>query len=373
MKGLDYSLPLSLYIHVPFCVRKCDYCAFYSLPLAAVEKEWMEKYLSIILAEIDALNRDYGKTYETIFIGGGNPGVLGEKRLRQILEKAQENGRAKEVTVETNPETITPDFMALSDVLTRISVGIQSMDENVLRHLGRNATREDNLKALSILSSSSLRWNADIITAVPGETIETTLHDIEEVASYNPGHISFYCLSFEEGTPLIEREVPIGEDAEAEFLRKGWKKLYDLGYEHYEVSNFAKNGERCRHNEIYWHLGQYVGFGPGSESSIGYFPVTSMRDSETLDAFLRSPELSCTPLTADETEEEFLLTVLRTKDGIDKAEYSRRFRKVFDSVYKDAIRSLDSSFYIDTQNCFSLTEAGFMMLDRIILALAMGI
>ena len=373
MKGLDCDRPLSLYIHVPFCARKCDYCAFYSLPLSSVDKKWIDRYLSIILSEIDALNRDYGKPYLSVFIGGGNPGILGYDRIRAILEKAEENGMPEEVTIETNPENITEEIYALSDVLTRVSVGIQSMKRHVLEHLGRNARREDNLRALSILSSSPFRWNADIITAVRGESVSDTLSDIDEIASYNPGHISFYCLTFEEGTPLIERESPLGEEEEAAFLRAGWDRLASLGYEHYEVSNFAKSGERCLHNEVYWHLGQYVGFGPGAESSIGYDRAISMRDSETLEAFLSSPELTCTPLSAEETEEEFLLTSLRTSDGIRKNEYRNRFSKDFDEVYSSIIRTLDPSLYLDNAHRFALTEEGFMTLDQIILSMAMGI
>ncbi len=373
MKGLDYTRPLSLYIHVPFCARKCDYCAFYSLPLSSVERSWMEKYISIVTAEIDALNRDYGRPYRTVFIGGGNPGIIGYQGILRILSKAEENGMPEEVTVELNPESINEGLSALSGAVTRISVGIQSMDDSVLSRLGRNARRRDNLRALSILSSSSFRWNADIITAVPGESVERTLSDIEEVASYGPGHISFYCLTFEEGTPLIAREVPVGEEEEARFLSEGWKKLRELGYEHYEVSNFAKPGERCLHNEVYWNLGQYVGFGPGAESSVGYSAATSMRDSETLQEFLVSPELTCTPLSTEETEEEFLLSSLRTADGISKAEYEKRFSRTFDEVYGKAVSGLDRKTYTDSSERFALTEEGFMILDRIILSMAMGI
>lgn len=373
MKGLDYTKPLSLYIHVPFCSRKCDYCAFYSLPLSAVDRSWIEKYVSIILKEVDALNRDYGKAYRTIFIGGGNPGILGYRNIRRILEKAEENGMPAEVTVEMNPENISEEIYHLFDIITRISVGVQSMDDSVLQSLGRNARRRDNLRALSILSSSPFRWNADIITAVPGESFERTLADIDEVVSFSPGHISFYCLSFEEGTPLIEREVPVGEDDEIEFLSRGWERLRSYGYEHYEVSNFAKPGERCIHNQVYWNLGQYVGFGPSAESSIGYENVISMRENENLVSYLSSPALTCTPLTGEEAEEEYLLSSLRTKDGINKIEYSARFGRDFDSVYSDAVSRLDRDTYISTPLTFSITEKGFMVLDRIILALAMDL
>ena len=373
MKGLDYTKPLSLYIHVPFCTRKCDYCAFYSVPLASADRSWMEKFVSLVIAEIEALNKDFGKPYRTVFIGGGNPGVIGYGNIRRIIEKTQENGRSEEVTIEINPENVSKEIYSLFPLLTRVSVGIQSMDDDVLLHLGRNARRRDNLRALSILSESPFRWNADIITAVPGESVETTLSDIESVASFSPGHISFYCLTFEEGTPLIEREAPIGEEAEAVFLEKGWARLRELGYEHYEISNFAKPGERCLHNLVYWNLGQYVGFGPGAESSVGYAMVTSMRESETIAEYLSSPALMCTPLSLQETEEEYLLAALRTKDGIDKAEYEKRFGHSFSSVYSDAISRIDKDSYIDSNESFALIEKGFMTLDWIILEMAMGL
>ena len=139
MKGLDYTKPLSLYIHVPFCTRKCDYCAFYSVPLASADRSWMEKFVSLVIAEIEALNKDFGKPYRTVFIGGGNPGVIGYGNIRRIIEKTQENGRSEEVTIEINPENVSKEIYSLFPLLTRVSVGIQSMDDDVLLHLGRNA------------------------------------------------------------------------------------------------------------------------------------------------------------------------------------------------------------------------------------------
>lgn len=369
MEGLDKSRDLSLYIHVPFCARKCDYCAFYSVPVSG-DDERIEKYMSFILAELDALSREWGRAYKTIFIGGGNPGLLGYERILRILDKAMENGRSEEVTVEINPENVREDISILSPAVTRISLGIQSMNDSALKTLGRNASREENLRALSILSSSPFDWNADIITAIPGTAEKDTVSDIEEVASYDPDHISFYCLTFEEGTPLIKREKPIGEDREESFLLAGWKALERLGYEHYEISGFAKKGKRCRHNLVYWNLGQYVGIGPSAESSVGYSFIVSMRDSETLDDYLKRPEMTCSKLRKEETEEEFLIVSLRIKDGIDKEEYRRRFSSSFDERYGKAISALDKSSYIDTPERFALTEAGFMQLDWIILRLA---
>ena len=258
-------------------------------------------------------------------------------------------------------------------LLDRVSVGIQSLDEKVLETLGRHQSVETNLKALELLKTLPFRWNADIITAVPGESVGTTLDDITTIASYKPGHISFYCLTFEENTPLIKREKPMGEESEIEFLTEGWKLLKELGYNHYEVSNFAAEGEECIHNKVYWGLGQYIGIGPTAESALGRREMVVMRNTESLEEYLSSHAFDVSPLTKDETEESYLLTSLRTREGIDKKEYCDRFLKDFDSTYGERIKALDKDTYIDTDNCFSITEKGMLVLDSIILSLAMSI
>ena len=221
-----------------------------------------------------------------------------------------------------------------------------------------------------MLSGSGKRFNADIITAVPGESVETSLSDIETIAGYGAGHISYYCLTFEEGTPLASRLEPVGEDLEIEFLKRGWKRLSELGYRHYEVSNFAKAGDECLHNKVYWELGQYIGIGPGAESSIGWGRAVSLREPEDLRSYNDGLNGTGVRLTPEETEEEFLMTALRTSEGIDKRIYSERFGYDFDSRYGDAVSSLDAALYRDSSQSFSLTEDGFLLLDTVILTLA---
>ncbi len=371
-RQIDRTRPLSLYIHVPFCRSKCDYCAFYSVPYSRAE-DMVDRYMSILISEIKALTDDWQQPFASIFIGGGNPGMLGYSRILEILKAASVNGRAEECTIELNPENVTEEIETFSGYLTRISVGIQSMDEDVLRALGRNASADDNERALSILSSSRYDFNADIMTAVPGFTAETTLRDIERTVSYDPDHISLYCLTFEEGTPLVSRARPIGEEKEREALAASWRLLSKLGYTHYEVSNFARSGKECIHNKVYWNLGQYIGFGPGAESSIGYSTVLSMRENETLEEYIRKPELTCYPLSGSEAEEEVLLTSLRTIYGIGKEEYRARFGKDFDETYCSRIALLAPESYINSTDRFSLTESGFLTLDRIILEMAMAL
>lgn len=371
MRGLDYSKPLSLYIHVPFCHSKCDYCAFYSLPEKCVEISEISRYVSTVIAEIKAISSDYKKPFYTIFMGGGNPGILGYDNIRKILEVAEENGMPEEVTIEINPEDVNDGISSLLPYLTRVSVGIQSLNGNTLGTLGRNASLENTQRALSVLTSSSFDFNVDLMVAVPGQGIDDVLSDIEGVAKYDPDHISLYCLTFEEGTALIEREKQVGEDFESDILLAAWNRLSELGFEHYEISNFAKRGKRCKHNMVYWNLGQYIGLGPSAESSIGYSEIVSMRNTENLHDYLVDPAFECNPLDLRESQEEYLLVSLRIKDGIDKIEYGKRFGVDFDSRYKDAIKTLQSDDYIDSEESFSLTESGMMKLDRIILTLAM--
>lgn len=373
MEGLDSSRPLSLYIHVPFCSKKCDYCAFYSVPSSVWNKDMIDSYISCLIAEIRAINKEWQKPYYTIFIGGGNPGILGYDNLRKILKEASEYGIAEETTIELNPENVSEEILTLKPYLNRVSVGIQSMNPASLKMLGRNSTREINKKALEILSSLCIEFNADIMTSIPGSKVEDTIRDIEEIASYNPGHISLYCLTFEEGTPLVERNCPISEDEEIAMLKSGWDKLKALGYEHYEISNFAKDGRYSKHNSVYWHLGQYIGLGPTAESSIGYSEAISMRNKEDILSYIKDPAFDCIRLTKDETEEEFLLTSLRIKDGIDKREYSNRFGYDFDERYEGGIAMLAEGDYENDAESFHLTEEGMMRLDAIILSLALSI
>ncbi len=364
------SRPVSLYIHVPFCRKRCDYCAFYS---SLLDKEKLEEYYLVLKKELEVITEEIHKPFYTIYFGGGNPLLLGEERILSLLETAERYGKSEECTVEVNPEDITAKLDILYPEVTRISTGIQSMNDRTLSFLNRNAGVKDNKKAMEYLALSPFTWNADIITAVPGTTVDDTLYDIEKVAGYNPEHISFYCLTFEENTPLIARSSPLGDEEERAFLLAGWNKLKTLGYNHYEISAFARKGYECLHNSVYWELGQYIGLGPSAESFLGYTEGVSMRNREDLESYIKAPDFDCEHLGIKETEESYLITALRRDKGIDKREYSERFSSSFDSKYHSAIESLDSSFFVDSPSSFRLTEEGMMMLNTVILTLSMEI
>ena len=369
INGAAEDRPLSLYIHIPFCFRKCDYCAFYSI----ADRSRAEEYYEVLIKELECVVEDWKKPFLSVYIGGGNPGIIGYEKIIRLLELARRYGMPKEATVEFNPENIDSSIEMLKGYATRISVGIQSLNQNTLDILGRNADRNAALNALSILSSSGFDYNADIITAVPGESIEDAFSDIKQIASFNPTHISYYCLTFEEDTPLIKRLCPLSEETQSEFLKRGWQLLEELGYEHYEVSAFSKKNKRSIHNQVYWNLDQYIGLGATAESSFGYNPVISARNKETVDAFIEKPELDCDYLSKVEEEEEYLMLRLRVKEGIDKRAYHERFGYDFDKRFGDQISQLNPLWLDNDNDHLALTENGLLFLDSIILTLVMAI
>lgn len=364
------SLPVSLYIHVPFCRKRCDYCAFYS---NVYNKEKIDSFYSVLSLELERVVEEIHKPFYTIYFGGGNPMLLGVDRIKTLLEKAARYGRSEECTIEVNPEDVSSSLESLYPLVDRISTGIQTMKDSTLCVLGRRGNVKDNIKALEYLSSSPFNWNSDIMTAVPGTEIDDTLYDLEAVVKYKPDHISFYCLTFEENTPLVERERPLGENKEREYLMKGWEYLEKEGYEHYEISAFSRPGRESKHNKVYWNLGQYIGLGPSAESFLGFKNGTSMRNTESIEEYIHSPFFNCENLSVNETEESFLLTALRTKRGINKTNYRERFSFDFDLRYSPAIERLEEKWYVDDAFSFRLTEEGMMMNDRIILTLSMVI
>ena len=318
--ALDLSKPVSLYIHIPFCTTKCGYCAFYSVPAKATCNEEKERFYELLLAQLNSLVDYIKKPFYTIFIGGGNPALLGFDRLKNLIITATKYGQCKECTVEINPEHVNKNMEILFPLVNRVSVGLQSFSTSALKVLERNATRETNLNALKLLSSFRERYgitfNGDLITCIPSHGLEGTLSDIETLSSFSPDHISLYALTFEEGTKLVQNTKPLDDEEQEVILKAAWEKLKSLGYEQYEVSNFAKDGHYSLHNQVYWDLGQYIGLGPSAESSVGYSHLISSREAETLTQYLKDQSFHSVALNDSEAMEEYFLAKLRTKKAV---------------------------------------------------------
>ncbi len=321
----DYTENLSLYIHVPFCTSKCSYCAFYSKPCCTEQEK--QNYTDRIVSQIKELNSHMDKPYHTAFIGGGNPGCLSVKQLKEIAQSVCENGRPVEFTTEMNPESLSPGhFNLFEKYFTRLSMGVQSLSQRALVFLGRNSNLEETLKGLDL--SQKLRRETgcilsyDLITCLP--SWHDSKEDIRRIASeYDPEHISLYALTLEENTPLFKSKPILPDPDEQEvILSELWKVLETLGYEQYEVSNFAKPGFVCRHNSVYWDYNQYAGLGPGAAST-GFRDGKAFRIEASRDIGLWQYDVF--PLSDYETFEEFVIMGVRHLCGLDLERMKKQF------------------------------------------------
>ena len=268
---------VSLYIHIPFCLKKCGYCDFFSLENQS--KEMMSGVLTETLNQARWFLHNLGNpAISTIFIGGGTPSLLPLPLLKNLLDSLQSMTRNAPVewSIEANPESITPDFLSITNEsgVTRLSLGIQSMDNGILELLERTGNREDSLKAIELIKES---WKGDLsldlITGIPDQTKELFEADIQKILEFEPDHISIYGLQIEEETPFFTRVrsgriIPLAEGKVRILLEQAEEMLLAAGYEKYELSNYSKPGKACRHNLGYWRMDPYLGCGPSGASTL---------------------------------------------------------------------------------------------------------
>ncbi len=264
---------LGLYCHVPFCASTCDFCAFYQ---EKPRRGDLERYLDAMEQEFALLPQD--REIETVFWGGGTPGLLAAKDLerlgRAMLERM--SGAPKEWTIEMAPSTVKVDKLKVLRELgvTRISMGVQSFDAALLESLGRLHHPKQIYTAWErIMAAGFPRTNLDLIFAIPNQSLSQWEADIEEAARLEPDHISTYCLTFEEDTALYVKlakgQIRLDEAREVQFYERGWERLSELGYHQYEISNFAQPGGECLHNLNTWRMQEWIGCGPSAASQYG--------------------------------------------------------------------------------------------------------
>lgn len=309
---------LSLYLHIPFCKRKCAYCAFYSGPAGEQEKE---RYTEALCQAIRQAGAAESRPLSTLFLGGGTPALLGEERLRRLMETVAtsfqlENGA--ECTVELNPESTTPALLQTLGKagINRISMGVQSLSDRELQTLGRLHDRARALQALEeIFQAGFTNVSVDVMFGLPGQTEETFQNTLDTLLGYPITHLSAYSLQLEEGTPLGDTAPAMEEEQEERLWLLLCRKAKEAGMEHYEISNFARPGFASRHNSAYWQRTDYIGLGPAAHSFQKGVRYAYPEDRE---AFCRQPWplRNPQPISAEEAREEQIMLGLRTNRGI---------------------------------------------------------
>ena len=277
-----------LYVHIPFCVKKCSYCDFYSLP---GQLDSLESYVQAVVQE----SQKYAKmSFDTLYLGGGTPSLLGVKHLKNLMNgirKSFDLSGLTEATIELNPESATPEFLAAAKEtgFNRVSSGVQSLSDDELKSVGRIHTAKQAISAVKLAKKIGFKAvSADLIIGLPGQTWVSLNKSLETLIGLGIPHLSVYCLSLEDGTPLAKNppdNLP-SDDTQAELYDKTRMFLVGRGFIHYEISNFALKGYECQHNLNYWRGDEYLGLGPSAAS---HLDRKRFRNSADLSAYLQNP------------------------------------------------------------------------------------
>ena len=324
--------PLGLYVHVPFCANTCDYCAFYQTQPTA---ETVRGFLAGAAREAGLVV--WNRPVDTVFWGGGTPGMLAPRALAELGETVRRRGGGKfrEWSVELAPASVTPARLAvLKDLgVTRVSLGVQSLQPALLEALGRRHTRAQVLRAYAAVRAAGFASvNLDLIFAIPGQTLAAWQADLDAALELQPDHLSTYCLTFEEDTALFvqlaQGRVRPDADAEAAFYTAAWERLGAAGYAQYEISNFARAGHACLHNMNTWRMAEWVGLGPSAASQYAGWRGANVADLGRWRADVAAGRRALTEpveLTPRVLAGDSLIFGLRMNEGVALAALRARF------------------------------------------------
>ena len=366
-----------IYIHIPFCKQRCNYCAFYSTTLYNIR----EKYVDALCKEI-VLRKEYAGSAPigTIYFGGGTPSTLTMEQLQKICGTIYSTHSVlptAEVTIECNPDDLTPDFLAQLKQLpfNRISMGVQSFNDTQLKRLGRRHNAQKAREAVHNAREAGYNnISIDLIFALPGSTITEWEHDLDSAIALHPDHLSAYNLTYEEGTPLyraLERGdfAELSEEENIEQFQMLITKMKEAGYRHYEISNFALPGCESRHNSSYWNDTPYIGCGAAAHSYNGTSRQWNIADIQEYIKGMESGEYNfeIEQLTEEERYNDTILTRLRTADGLPLEWMKEKF---CDRLNRHMQRAAEKEIALgnlkEKNGSLSLTEKGIFISDAVI-------
>ena len=357
------SKAYSVYVHIPFCLKKCNYCDFLSFP----NSKDQEKYVEYLIKEISMYNLSKIKT---LYFGGGTPSLLSCENIKKIISSLKVN-RETEITIEVNPKTV--DFEKLKNLrqigINRISIGVQTFNDKFLKILGRDHNSQDAIECYrnSVLSGFD-NISLDLIYSIPGQNISDLIKDLEILFKLSPHHFSIYSLIWEEGTHLFEKlkdkTLNVTEnELEAEMFEKIIEEATSNGYKHYEISNFSKNNFESKHNINYWKNDEYIGIGLGAS---GYYKNKRYKNVSNFNDYFSMIDASLFPI--DKKEIEILDT-----DETQKYKYILGLRMLdykikIDEKYTEIAKKLFEEGYIKIEDDFiSITEKGIMFYNDVVL------
>ncbi|MFP4371113.1 MAG: radical SAM family heme chaperone HemW [Halanaerobium sp.] len=405
MPSLNFELANALYIHLPFCSSKCPYCDFYSVKYT---KKRVDLYGAALFMELEELSQKVNNNLlQTIYLGGGTPSLIDPLFIEELIKKIKSRFRViptAEITMEANPVSINQEkIIALKRAgINRLSLGIQSFNNQHLKFLGRKSSSKQNKKILSLVDHYFDNYSADLIFALPDQSLKEFEADLDQMLKFSPPHISLYNLEIHENTPFYQRytrgklKLP-SEELDAEMYELALKKLTAADYQHYEISNFSRSGYRARHNYIYWLYQSYLALGPGASSFDGncrsqntadlnqyikYYNPENLSLAEFINykmserasrvskneqtQAVKVRELNC--LSKKEKMAEYSFLALRTEAGLFFHKFKQQFKTEFKSIYKEEIEELKKNNLIKEGNeRILLTARGKKLANQVFL------
>ena len=364
---------LSIYIHIPFCYSKCYYCDFNS---STKDNENIERYIKYLKSEIDLYSETLkSHRLKTIFFGGGTPSFIDEKYIEEVLLHIYSKidmSQLIEVTIESNPKTLSKEKLNTYKRagVNRISLGVQTLDDKLLKAIGRSHTSEDFYKTHDLLKEVGFKnINVDIMFNLPGQKKSDLIDTLKKMVDLDVEHISLYSLSIEEGTPFYEMEERgeielSSEDSERAMYHESIEYLKSKGYPQYEVSNFSKKGFECLHNLVYWRLKPYIGLGLSAHSNINnkrYGNVSSF------DSYFKCIDNKCLPIDSETREDidkdmemyEYIMLGLRLNTGIKKSEFKDRFNIDVEEAFRGELEKFKKDgLILEDKDTLVLTDKG---------------
>lgn len=361
---------LGLYIHIPFCKRKCPYCDFVSYDNFYY---LIDDYINALFDELQIYKKKFNLFFETIYIGGGTPSILSSKQLNNFFLKLfsiVEREKIKEITFEVNPGTLDDNkIKIMAENITRVSIGAQSFNDNILKFIGRIHNSKDIFLTFDRLRKYKIfNINMDLIFGIPYQTVNDILNDIKNLGTLSPEHVSFYLFTVS-GDKFKGEKLPDDKTIKKMYL-KGIKELRRYGYFQYEISNFAKKNKRCIHNMNYWNCGEYIGVGISAAS---HFNGIRYENTDSIKEYIEKIKKGVSVIKNKEkiTDKiklkEYIMLKLRTKTGIKNDEFEKNFKFDFLKKYSNIIEKLEKEkFGKIKEKRFFLTEKGFLLSNEII-------
>ncbi|WP_413625305.1 radical SAM family heme chaperone HemW [Luteibacter sp. Lutesp34] len=374
--------PLSLYVHMPWCVRKCPYCDFNSHGVRGTPE--YAAYVDALLADLDADLRDFGaalhgRTVETVFFGGGTPSLFSPELVGRFLDGARERLRFAddaEVTLETNPGTVEHGRFDgyLAAGVNRISFGVQSFDDDKLRRLGRIHSASDAASAVREAQDAGIgNINIDLMYALPEQDLAGALDDVARAVALAPTHISHYQLTLEPNTAFAANPPPLPDDDAAWAIQEACEaRLADAGYGQYEVSAYARPGRRCEHNLNYWRFGDYLGIGAGAHGKISDAQGVRRRWKTRLPAAYLASAGQPARIGGDSTVAaadlpfEYMLNALRLIDGVPVADFQERTGLPREAIASSLAECVARGWLLDDPALLKTTPLGQRFLNDVI-------